>query len=87
MLIQSASLLALSVLAIVCVAGVWSNKFQDNWLQFIGLITVTTWAGWRLVDVAGGAHITAQQLFAHAGLAAFAAGTAWKFWRQPPPAS
>lgn len=82
-LISVMSAFSLSVLLAICVAGVFSPRFKDTWLQFFGLCGVTLWCAARLWDVLHGAPVSTQQLLAHVSLMLYAAGTALKVWRPP----
>lgn len=81
----AASLTFLAIICVVCLLGVFSHKFADNWLQFFGLCGVTLWAGARFAQVLDGAYISPQQLLIHGSLASFAIGTAHKVWRNSQP--
>jgi hypothetical protein len=72
------SAICLLVLASICVAGVFSHMYRDNWLQFVGLCGLTAWALARFLQVLDGAHVSPQQVFAHVSIACFALGSAHK---------
>ena len=75
------SVACLLVLAILCLLGIVSRYYHDNWLQFVGLFGVMCWALARALQVLHGAHVNEQQLWAHVSLALFALGIAQKVWR------
>lgn len=77
------SILCLVILGALCLCAVFSEKYRDNWLQFVGLWGVMLWAFARAWQVFDGAEVTGQQLWAHISFAVFAAGTAIKVWRYP----
>ena len=73
--ISSASLFTL---AIVCLFGVFSPIYKDNWCQFFGLWGLIAWSLARGFQVVETGDVSTQQLIAHVSLALFAVGTAWK---------
>lgn len=85
------SFVCLVITASICFAGVFSQRFLDNWLQFAGMWAVMVWAVARAYQVWDGAYVSPQQLLAHVGIASFALGTFQKFRqhnkppKQPPP--
>jgi hypothetical protein len=74
------SIIALSMVALLCVAGVFARVYRDNWLQFTGLIGVSLWCVARIDRLLYVECVDSQNLFLHLGLLCFAAGTAWKVW-------
>ena len=79
---------ALSVVALLCLAGIFSWRYSDNWAQFAGLWGLLVWAAarlWQVVD--GTAYLSGQQLVLHIALALIACGTAYKVHKfgQPHP--
>lgn len=72
------SAMCLFILAWVCIAGVFSRNFHENWLQFFGLAAICIWAVARMVRVIEGEEVTTLQLLCHAGMASFAVGTTYK---------
>lgn len=72
----------LLVLAVICLFGVFSSHYKDNWAQFVGLWGMIAWSlarSWQLID--DGGSVTTQQLVAHVSITIFALGTAWKVAR------
>jgi hypothetical protein len=89
-MIAFASAMCLIIVAALCLAGIFSRAFHDNWLQFCGLVGLMAWATARAYQILdGNAYISTQQLVAHAALASYALGTAYKVWilrpKQPCP--
>lgn len=76
--------IALSIIALSCLAGVFSYKFDDNLLQRIGLSVACLGALLRLTELLDmfPDDTRARYLLTY-GIAVFCLGTAWKFWRKP----
>lgn len=75
----------LAVVALACWTGVFAKTFNDNWLQFLGLVGIGIWCparAWQIVDYA---VATPQQFSMHLALACYALGTAYKVWKNKPP--
>lgn len=75
---------SLVVIAMTCLAGVFSHKFDDNLLQRVGLSLACMGACLRLTELFDffPDDTKARYLFTY-GVACFCMGTAWKFWRKP----
>jgi uncharacterized membrane protein len=78
----------LGVIAVLCLMGIFSQRYSDNWMQFVGLWGLLAWSAarlWQVID--GAAHLSGQQLVLHVALALFACGTAYKvfIYGQPHP--
>lgn len=82
-MIYHAYLIALGIIACVCLLGVLSHKFQDNFLQRFALSMVCIGSISRIVEIQtslfGSEH--ARYLFVF-GVALFGCATTYKFWRQ-----
>ena len=76
-------LMALGIIACVCLLGVLSHKFHDNLPQRIALGMVCIGSAARIVEIQtslfGSEH--ARYLFVF-GVALFGCATTYKFWRQ-----
>lgn len=81
---STAYTIALVTVAVSCLAGVLSHKFDDNLLQRVGLSIACLGACLRLIELFGyfPDDTKARYLFTY-GAALFCTGTAWKFWRKP----
>lgn len=79
-MIQLASAVCLLTLVGLCLCGIFSPLYRDNWGQFAGLCLLTVWAAARLGRVLDGDEVSSQQLLAYVGMAVYACGTAWKVW-------
>lgn len=75
--------LALFIIALACVIGVLSQKFEDNLCQTVGLAVACLGASVRLLEVFGSFtnETNARYLFTY-GISIFCVGTVWKFWRK-----
>ncbi len=73
-----ASLVCLSIVAPLCICGVFCNAYRDNWLQFCGLWLIAAWAISRIEVIAERGYTDPLNLALHAGLAAYFVGTAIK---------
>lgn len=71
----------LAVILSACSAGVFSNAFRDNWLQFFGLTGVILWSVSETVYVVRVWQVDPREMILYAALASFATGTSWKVWR------
>lgn len=74
--------------AIVCMVvlmALWSRRFQDNWVQHGGLWMVFFGALASGVRASTAYEVSEREAFTMAGMALFALGTAWKFWRHGGP--
>lgn len=82
-MLSHAYLMALGVIAVVCLLGVFAHKFKDNLLQRIALAMVCIGSISRIVEIQtslfGSEH--ARYLFVF-GVALFGCATTYKFWRQ-----
>lgn len=72
------SAVSLFVLFSVCLTGIFSAHYRDNWAQFFGLWGTILWSSARFWDVVQGGSVSTTQLVAHASLALFALGTAYE---------
>ena len=75
--------IALAIIALGCLAGVFCHKFDDNLIQRVGLSVVCLGACLRLTETFGifPDDTKARYLFTY-GVALYCLGTAWKFWRK-----
>lgn len=68
----------------LCVAGVFSEHYRDNWAQFVGLWSIILADSMRLctlverIYVHGDLRMSWSQITLHVGLLLFALGTAAK---------
>lgn len=70
----------LSVTLAVCITGVYSRKFHDNWSQALGMISISAWCAYHIWEFASGASVpTELQMLLYAGLYLYATGTFLKF--------
>ncbi|MBE7420676.1 MAG: hypothetical protein HS128_23515 [Ideonella sp.] len=71
----------------LCVAGLFSSHYHDNWLQFLGLWTIVLADTMRLAWLAerwqwrGELVMSWPMIVLHIGMLMFAVGTACKVWR------
>lgn len=72
------SLISLSLLVILCSAAIFSGKFNENWLQMLGLIGVALWAVARFYQLLNGGWLSTHEVVAHSSMALYALGTAKK---------
>lgn len=76
------SVVSLCLISALCFAGLFTKAYQDNLCQFFGLWGTACWGlarAWQLVTEGG---LTSQQVVAHASIALYAAGTAYKVWKR-----
>ena len=82
-MLSHAYLIALGIIAVVCLFGVLSDKFVDNFLQRFALSMVCIGSVSRIFEIhnsmSGSEH--ARYLFVF-GIALFGISTTYKFWRQ-----
>ena len=82
-MINHAYLITLAIIAVICLLGVLSHKFNDNFLQRVALAMVCIGSVSRIVEIQtnliGSEH--ARYLFVF-GVALFGCATTYKFWRQ-----
>ena len=76
--------IALVTIAVTCMLGVLSYKFNDNLFQTVGLGIACLGASVRLLEVFGSFtnETNARYLFTY-GIAVFCIGAVWKIWRKP----
>lgn len=72
------SLISLSLIVVLCSAAIFSGKFNENWLQMLGLIGVALWAVARFYQLLDGGWLSTQQTFVYVSMALYALGTAKK---------
>lgn len=72
------SLISLSLLVVLCSAAIFSGKFNENWLQMLGLIGVALWAVARFYQLLNGGWLSTHEVVAHSSMALYALGTAKK---------
>lgn len=75
-----AMLCALIVFAL-CLLGIWSKLFRDNWLQFLGLVLLSIGAAvifWHAMQTE---RANVRELLLLVGLVLYGLGTAFKTWR------
>jgi hypothetical protein len=75
------SAFCLVTIVLVCLVGVFSPYYRDNWAQFFGLWGVIVWGSARLYQVVSGGYVSELGMFAQGSLALFAVGTATKLLR------
>ncbi len=76
------SLFSLALVFMACFAGLYWEKYKDNWCQTLGMAGTGVWAGLRFDDIAWGFYYLNEiQVFAHLSLASYFLGTAWKAWK------
>lgn len=78
------SLACLVVTCSICTWGIFSQHFDDTLVQRVGLSVVATGTGARIME-----RLTQEVpdappalLWSQVGLALYAIGTVWRFWRQ-----
>jgi hypothetical protein len=77
------SVLCLVLVATLCAWGVFTDRYNDNLPQMIGMGAMFFGAlsiAWRIWRVE---FVPMDALFVHVGLALYAVGTAWKVYRKP----
>lgn len=72
------SLISLFLLVVLCSAAIFSGKFNENWLQMLGLIGVALWAVARFYQLLDGGWLSTHEVVAHSSMALYALGTAKK---------
>lgn len=83
MMESTAYSISLVIIAVTCLLGVFTRKFDDNLLQRLGLSLACIGACLRLSELFWyfPDDTKARYLFTY-GVAVFCLGTAWKFWRK-----
>lgn len=76
------------IVGLLCLAGLVSGKFRDNWMQFIGLAIALLWAfgeAWSLARHAWWIDdrdlVSLKRGLLHVSLLVYSIGTAWKVWK------
>lgn len=76
------------LIAVLCLVGLVSGKFKDNWAQHLGLGIALLWAAseaWTLAQHAWVLDdrdlVSLKRGLLHSSLALYAVGTAWKVWK------
>lgn len=70
----AASIAMLSIVALLCTAGVFGRLYRDNLLERIGMSMIGAWCIARVVTKLGETTTEPVHLILHAGLLAFAVG-------------
>ena len=76
----------LGMIAALCLLGIFSRFYRDNWMQFIGLVSLCTWSIARVVywmdEFQRGYHISLDPVHTLLliGIVTFGLGTAWRVW-------
>lgn len=75
--------IALAIIALACLLGVFGSKFDDNLFQRIGFSVTCLGASLRLFELLGyfPDDTKARYLLTY-GVAIMCVGTVWKFWRR-----
>lgn len=76
------SILCLFIVGAVCTFGVFSEHFDDTLIQRVGMGLLALWCFGRLPAAVRDAAEAQPDLVLHAGMAAFAVGTALKLVRR-----
>lgn len=80
-MLTTLTLLALLIVVVLCVAGLFSPHYHDTWLQHVGLIGIGGSAA-MLVDLVQQARYVPPAMALMAiSMAVFGLGTAYKVWR------
>lgn len=75
------SILALSLVAVLCVVGVFHHRFDDTLGQRIGMSLIGVWCILRVQAKLTTFDTEPVHMILHIGLACYACGTALKIWR------
>lgn len=83
---QYVSVVCLSLVALMCAAGIFCRHFHENWPQLLGLAGLATWAAARVLQITDFTdhRVPNQGAFMHISLALYGLGTAIKVWRNRP---
>ena len=76
------SIVALSIVATLCVIGVFHPRFDDTLGQRIGMSIIGSWCLLRIPVKFGTFDTEPVHLLLHIGMAFYACGTALKAWRK-----
>jgi len=74
------AILCATVVIVLCILGLWSSKFRDNWLQHVGLALLLVGAVAVLWHAAQTDRSNVRELLLLFGLALYGAGTGLKTW-------
>lgn len=75
------SIVALSLVAVLCVVGVFHSRFDDTLGQRLGMSLIGIWCILRVQTKLSTMDTEPVHLMLHVGLACYATGTALKIWR------
>ena len=76
------SICALSIVAVLCLVGVFSSHFDDTLGQRVGMSLIAIWCIARVQTKMLDPDTEPVHLLLHIGLASYAIGTALKHWRK-----
>lgn len=76
------SCLCLSFVAVICMVGCFSPRYDDNMLQRIGMAVLGMGCIARVQSIWAAEVVANDWFLVHGGMALVAAGTAWKLYRK-----
>lgn len=77
------SIVALSIVAVLCTVAVFSVHYHDSWSERVGLSCIAIWCIARVMHkMQFGQETEAVHLFLHVGLMIYAIGVACRKYRQ-----
>lgn len=65
---------------LACTAGLFSNKFLENWLQHIGMILVGIASAMKMLQLFERHYTSPETAMLALGVALFSVGVVWKVW-------
>jgi len=75
------SVVALSIVTVLCLVGTLAHSYKDNLAQRIGMALLAYGCASRVQHIMGSQYVSPDWLVVHVGIAVYAMGTAFKHWR------
>lgn len=76
-MINTLSIVCLSIVAILCTWGVFTRFYNESLLERLGMSLIAIWCISRIVHKVEFGYTEAQHLFLHVGMASLAVGMVW----------
>lgn len=75
-----ATICAFFTALVACIAGLFYSHYRENWLQHGGMIAVGLASALKIQQIYARGFVSPETALLAFGVAAFAAGVAWKVW-------
>lgn len=77
-----ASVVCLTLIALLCVVGTLHPRYDDNLLQRCGMALLALACIGRAAEALASGAVSAQSMIMHVAVLLCAVGTAFKYWRR-----